>query len=90
MNQESPLVQLVSRASTLQQPPLAVSMNPNYLAPAAPTAASITKAKEQMIQKAQAAQQDLAAKLKNHNVEIPPFEFLELIGKGAFGRVYKA
>ncbi|KAL8644080.1 MAG: hypothetical protein Q9226_007945 [Calogaya cf. arnoldii] len=65
-------------------------MDPNYLAPAAPAAALITKAKEQMIQKAQEAQQDLAGKLKKHNLEMPPFEFLELIGKGAFGRVYKA
>ncbi|KAI4229970.1 MAG: hypothetical protein L6R36_000479 [Xanthoria steineri] len=65
-------------------------MDPNFLAPAAPAAASITKAKERTMRIAHEQQQALAARLKKNNLEMPPFEFLELIGKGAFGRVFKA
>ncbi|KAL8922170.1 MAG: hypothetical protein Q9172_003672 [Xanthocarpia lactea] len=65
-------------------------MDPDFLAPAAPAAASITKVKERTMQIAQEQQQALAARLKKNSLEMPPFEFLELIGKGAFGRVFKA
>ncbi len=65
-------------------------MDPDFLAPAAPAAASITKAKERTMRIAQEQQQALAARLKKNSLEMPPFEFLELIGKGAFGRVFKA
>ncbi|KAL8774796.1 MAG: hypothetical protein Q9209_000735 [Squamulea sp. 1 TL-2023] len=65
-------------------------MDPNLLAPAAPAAASITKAKERTMRIAQEQQQALTARLKRNNLDMPPFEFLELIGKGAFGRVFKA
>ncbi|KAL8995111.1 MAG: hypothetical protein Q9169_005094 [Polycauliona sp. 2 TL-2023] len=65
-------------------------MDLNHLAPAAPAAASITRVKERTMRIAQEQQQALAARLKKKNLEMPPFEFLELIGKGAFGRVFKA
>ncbi|KAL9037157.1 MAG: hypothetical protein Q9180_003880 [Flavoplaca navasiana] len=91
LEQQSPLSQLTSSiASSFQQHPTTASMNPNFLAPAAPAAASITKAKERTMRIAQEQQQALAARLKKNNLEMPPFEFLELIGKGAFGRVFKA
>ncbi|KAL8803908.1 MAG: hypothetical protein Q9182_002875 [Xanthomendoza sp. 2 TL-2023] len=65
-------------------------MDPNRLAPAAPAATSITKAKERTMRIAKEQQQALTARLQKNNLEMPPFEFLELIGKGAFGRVFKA
>ncbi|KAL8670770.1 MAG: hypothetical protein Q9168_004712 [Polycauliona sp. 1 TL-2023] len=65
-------------------------MDSNHLAPAAPAAASRIKMKERTMRIAQEQQQALAARLKRNNLEMPPFEFLELIGKGAFGRVFKA
>ncbi len=65
-------------------------MDANFLAPAAAASAVVTKQKERTMQIAQEQQQALAARLKKNNIEMPPFEFLELIGKGAFGRVFKA
>ncbi|KAL8734150.1 MAG: hypothetical protein Q9166_001635, partial [cf. Caloplaca sp. 2 TL-2023] len=86
-----PLSQLESGiVPSYQQHPSSSKMNPNYLAPAAPTAASITRAKERTMRIAKEQQQALEARLKKNNLEMPPFEFLELIGKGAFGRVFKA
>lgn len=65
-------------------------MDSNYLAPAAAASAVITKQKERTTQIAKEQQAALAARLRKNNLEMPPFEFLELIGKGAFGRVFKA
>ncbi|KAL8703455.1 MAG: hypothetical protein Q9201_003360 [Fulgogasparrea decipioides] len=65
-------------------------MDSRFLAPVAAATAVITKQKERTMQIAKEQQQALAARLKKDNLEMPPFEFLELIGKGAFGRVFKA
>ncbi|KAL8811882.1 MAG: hypothetical protein Q9223_007433, partial [Gallowayella weberi] len=91
LERRSPLSMIVSgMAPSLHQLPASSSMDPNRLAPAAPAAASITKAKERTMRIAKEQQQALTARLKKNNLEMPPFEFLELIGKGAFGRVFKA
>lgn len=65
-------------------------MDAQFLAPAAADSAVVTKQKERTRQIARDQQQALAARLENKSLEMPPFEFLELIGKGAFGRVFKA
>lgn len=41
------------------------------------------------IKDAQEMYQTISRNCERSNSEVPPFEFLELIGKGAFGRVYK-
>lgn len=66
------------------------NMDGNFLAPVAADSTVVTKQKERTRQIAREQQQALAARLKRNNLEMPPFEFLELIGKGAFGRVFKA
>ncbi|KAL8743920.1 MAG: hypothetical protein Q9190_003785 [Brigantiaea leucoxantha] len=50
----------------------------------------ISRQKERTSQIAKEQQQALEARLKKNNLEMPPFQFLELIGKGAYGRVFKA
>lgn len=81
-----------SNIGTFQQPARRVldSMDHNFLVPAAAASAVVSKQKERTIQIAKQQQQALAARLQKNNLEMPPFEFLELIGKGAFGRVFKA
>lgn len=90
--QESPLTRLQSSIASFQQPSGRDpgNMDSNFLAPAAAASAVVTKQKERTMQIAKEQQQALAARLKKNNLEMPPFEFLELIGKGAFGRVFKA
>ncbi|KAL8920942.1 MAG: hypothetical protein Q9208_005968 [Pyrenodesmia sp. 3 TL-2023] len=94
LGQESPLTRLQSNIASIQAEPRPRfqlgTMDANFLAPAAAASAVITKQKERTMQIAQEQQQALAARLKKNNIEMPPFEFLELIGKGAFGRVFKA
>lgn len=65
-------------------------MDPNLLAPGPAPSTVITKQKEKTMQIAKEQQAALLARLMKNNLEMPPFEFLELIGKGAFGRVFKA
>ncbi|KAL9604811.1 MAG: hypothetical protein Q9219_000259 [cf. Caloplaca sp. 3 TL-2023] len=65
-------------------------MDPNLLAPGMASSTVITKQKERTMKIAKEQQAALAARLKKNNLEMPPFDFLELIGKGAFGRVFKA
>ncbi|KAL8733274.1 MAG: hypothetical protein Q9181_003650 [Wetmoreana brouardii] len=90
LHQGSPLTSLESRFASLQYQPSLIKMDSRFLAPVAAAAAVITKQKERTMQIAKEQQQALAARLKRDNLEMPPFEFLELIGKGAFGRVFKA
>ncbi|KAL8871477.1 MAG: hypothetical protein Q9174_002696 [Haloplaca sp. 1 TL-2023] len=65
-------------------------MDTRFLAPAPAGVAMVSKQKERTMQMAQEQEQALAARLQKDNLEMPPFKFLELIGKGAFGRVFKA
>ena len=65
-------------------------MDPNLLAPGAASSMVLTKQKERTMQMAKDQQAAISARLRKSNLEMPPFEFLELIGKGAFGRVFKA
>jgi protein-serine/threonine kinase len=46
-----------------------------------------TKARQ--IQDAKNMQSVVAERLTKKGLNVPPYEFLELIGKGSYGRVYK-
>ncbi|KAL8979481.1 MAG: hypothetical protein Q9177_006133, partial [Variospora cf. flavescens] len=90
--QESPLTRLQTNIASYGVVPADEfdNMDGNFLAPVAADSPVVTKQKERTRQIAREQQQALAARLKKNNLEMPPFEFLELIGKGAFGRVFKA
>ena len=47
------------------------------------------KIKEKAEGEAQQQEQAIRQKLERNGLQFPPFRFLEIIGKGAFGRVYK-
>lgn len=58
-----------------------------YSAFLTPTTATGTKIKQ--IEKARETQRIVAERAARSGTEPPPYEFLELIGKGSFGRVFK-
>ncbi|KAL8830010.1 MAG: hypothetical protein Q9170_005933 [Blastenia crenularia] len=60
------------------------SMDSKFHTPGVASSLLITKQKERTMQIAKEQQQALLARLQKNNLEMPPFEFLELIGKGAF------
>lgn len=67
-----------------------VSKNPSFLDPSSALDASRkTKHKAEAIRIAKQQEFAVHEKLKRSGLEIPKFEFLELIGKGAYGRVFK-
>ncbi|KAI4252312.1 MAG: hypothetical protein LQ352_004363 [Teloschistes flavicans] len=90
LNRESPLSQLRFESSSRARQHTSSSMDARFLAPATAAAITMTKQKEKTIRIAKEQQQALQARLQKNDIEMPPFEFLELIGKGAFGRVFKA
>jgi hypothetical protein len=45
--------------------------------------------KAKAIQQAQEFEEIVAEKSRRSGVESPPYDFIELIGKGSFGRVFK-
>ncbi|KAL9003151.1 MAG: hypothetical protein Q9188_003955, partial [Gyalolechia gomerana] len=92
LNQESPLSRLQANLASYELPSDRElgNMDPNLLAPGPAPSTVITKQKERTMQIAKEQQAALSARLMKNNLEMPPFEFLELIGKGAFGRVFKA
>ncbi|KAF2436478.1 kinase-like protein [Tothia fuscella] len=47
-------------------------------------------ARARQIQDAKAMQQVVAERLSRKGLDVPPYEFQELIGKGSYGRVYKS
>ncbi|KAI9735644.1 MAG: hypothetical protein M1834_001660 [Cirrosporium novae-zelandiae] len=55
-----------------------------------PLSTVLTEARSKAIKSAKDQQLAIHQRLKKRNEEIPPYEFLELIGKGSFGRVFKA
>ncbi|KAL2358191.1 kinase-like domain-containing protein [Cryomyces antarcticus] len=54
-----------------------------------PNPQSIAAGRRRQIQAAQDMQQDIYATAERYNLPVPQFEFLELVGKGSFGNVYK-
>ena len=67
----------VPRASKLLDPLAAVENGPAY------------KQKSAAVQEAKTQEGAIHAKLKRIGHDIPKYTFLELIGKGAYGRVFK-
>lgn len=65
-------------------------MAASFLDPAFAASNMISKQKERTTIIAKEQQRAIEARLKKNHLEMPPFEFLELIGKGAYGRVFKA
>ena len=51
---------------------------------------NMTRQKAETMRIAQEQQAAITEKLKRNNLTFPKYEFLELIGKGAYGRVFKA
>lgn len=51
--------------------------------------ASLTKQKAEAIRLAREQDAAVRAMCRRAKTEVPPYEFEELIGKGAYGRVYK-
>lgn len=45
--------------------------------------------RQRQVQDAKKMQQVVTERLNKKGLSMPPYEFLELIGKGAYGRVYK-
>ena len=56
----------------------------------ASTGDNLSKQKAQTIRIAKEQEKAIHEKLARNNHPIPEYEFLELIGKGAYGRVFKA
>ena len=50
----------------------------------------MTRQKAETMRVAKEQQAAMTEKLRRNNLEFPKFEFLELIGKGSYGRVFKA
>lgn len=61
------------------------SMLPNGRLSAVPLAAGRIKQQRE----AKAQEKDMHERAKAANIPAPPYEFLEIIGKGSFGRVFK-
>ncbi|KAK6406348.1 hypothetical protein LTR95_018670, partial [Oleoguttula sp. CCFEE 5521] len=57
-------------------------MDTSFLIPGGPD-------RRKQIQDAKDMAQIVARNAERHNTPLPPYQFLELIGKGSFGRVYK-
>lgn len=51
---------------------------------------SVSKQKKETTRIAKEQEKAIHEKLSRNNHPIPKYEFLELIGKGAYGRVFKA
>lgn len=68
-------------------------MNPPYphhfLEPASAARDTLSKQKTETIRIAKEQEKAIHEKLARNNDPIPKYEFLELIGKGAYGRVFK-
>jgi len=64
--------------------------NPSFLDPSSAMDSSRkTKQKAEAVKIAKQQETAVHEKLKRSGLEIPKYEFLELIGKGAYGRVFK-
>lgn len=64
--------------------------NPSFLDPSSAIGSSRkTKQKAEAVKIAKQQETAVHEKLKRNGLDIPKYEFLELIGKGAYGRVFK-
>ncbi|KAL9110287.1 MAG: hypothetical protein Q9227_005194 [Pyrenula ochraceoflavens] len=63
-------------------------MQSQYLDPAA--AAAMTEHRKEAIRLAKRQEEAVRKKAEASGTNVPPYEMLELIGKGSYGRVYKA
>ena len=61
----------------------------NFLDPAS-AGDKVSRQKKETIRIAKEQEKAIHEKLARNNHPIPKYEFLELIGKGAYGRVFKA
>ena len=55
-----------------------------------PSADIMTRQKAETTRIAQEQQAAISEKLRRNGLPVPEFTFLELIGKGSYGRVFKA
>ena len=62
----------------------------SFLDPASATSDTVSKQKAATRRIAKEQEKAIHEKLLRNNHPIPKYEFLELIGKGAYGRVFKA
>lgn len=90
LNLESPLSRIRSEIGSRPRQQTSRNMDARFLTPATAASITMTKQKEKTTRIAKEQQEALQARLQKNDMEMPPFEFLELIGKGAFGRVFKA
>lgn len=65
------------------------SSRPTYLDPVT-AGNNLSKQRAETTRIAKEQEQAIHEKLARNNHPIPKYEFLELIGKGAYGRVFKA
>lgn len=61
----------------------------SFLDPASAARDTLSKQKTETIRIAKEQEKAIHEKLARNNHPIPKYEFLELIGKGAYGRVFK-
>ena len=62
----------------------------SFLDPASAAGAVISKQKAETTRIAKEQERAIHEKLSRNGHPIPKYEFLELIGKGSYGRVFKA
>lgn len=61
----------------------------SFLDPVSAVHDTLSKQKKETIRIAKEQEKAIHEKLARNNHPIPKYEFLELIGKGAYGRVFK-
>ncbi|CZT17804.1 uncharacterized protein RCC_03640 [Ramularia collo-cygni] len=70
-------------------PTLTTNMDISRLSAPSSSVLADQQDKARRVKDAQAVYQKIVRDAQKSNTQIPPYDFLELIGKGAFGRVYK-
>lgn len=78
------------RWKPLNQSKMDSAQHPSFLEPSSAAGDTISKQRAETTRIAKEQEKAIHEKLTRNNHEIPKYEFLELIGKGAYGRVFKA
>jgi hypothetical protein len=65
------------------------SLSRSFLDPSSAARETLSKQKTETMRIAKQQEKAIHEKLLRNNHPIPKYEFLELIGKGAYGRVFK-